>query len=70
MKNLLLLVLQIVGMVCAIGFILSVIGIFLGRPLHFKGAEAPNDWRAAVTFLIAAAVIGGIFYLLGKRRKS
>ena len=70
MKDLLLWLLQLIGIVCAIGFILSVIGIFLGHSLYFKGAEAPADWRAAVTFLIAAAVIGGIFYLIGKRKKA
>ena len=69
MKSLLLLVLQIVGFVCAIGFILSVIGIIWGKPMHLKGAEVPNDWRAAVSFLVAAAVIGGIFYLLDKKKK-
>ena len=70
MKDILLLLLQWIGVICAVGFILSTIGIFLGHPLYFKGAEAPADWRAAVTFFIAAAVIGGIFYLLGRRKKT
>jgi len=69
-KSLLLLILQIVGFVCAIGFILSVIGIIWDKPMHLKGAEVPNDWRAAVSFLLAAAVIGGIFYLLDKKKKA
>ena len=70
MKSLLLLILQIVGFVCAIGFILSVIGIIWDKPMHLKGAEVLNDWRAAVSFLLAAAVIGGIFYLLDKKKKA
>ena len=70
MKNLLLLLLQIIGFVCAVGFILSVIGILWGKPMHLKGAEVPQDWRAAISFLVAAAVIGGIFYILDKKKKA
>jgi hypothetical protein len=70
MKNLLLLLLQIIGFVCAVGFILSVIGILWGKPMHLKGAEVPADWRAAISFLVAAAVIGGIFYILDKKKKA
>jgi hypothetical protein len=70
MKDLLLMLLQIVGVVCFLGFILSVIGILWGKPMHLKGAEVPADWRAAVSFLIAAAVIGGVFYLTGRKNKS
>jgi len=70
MKNLLLLLLQIIGFVCAVGFILSVIGILWGKPMHLKGAEVPADWRAAISFLVAASVIGGIFYILDKKKKA
>jgi hypothetical protein len=70
MKNLLLLLLQIIGFVCAVGFILSVIGILWGKPMHLKGAEVTADWRAAISFLVAAAVIGGIFYILDKKKKA
>lgn len=62
--------LQIIGFVCAVGFILSVIGILWGKPMHFKGAEVPADWRAAVSFLAAAAVIGGIFYFIDRKKKA
>ena len=70
MKDLLLMLLQIVGVVCFLGFILSLIGILWGKPMHLKGAEVPADWRAAVSFLIAAAVIGGIVYLVERRKKA
>jgi hypothetical protein len=70
MKDLLLMLLQIIGFVCLIGFILSVIGIIWGQPMHLKGAEVPADWRAAVSFLVAAALIGGIFYLMGRKKGS
>ena len=68
MKDLFLLLLQIIGGVCGIGAVLSVIGIVLGRPMHFKGAEVPDDWRAAVTFVIAAVVCFGIVYLAGRKK--
>lgn len=67
MKDLLLLLVQIVGGVCAIGAILSVIGIIWGKPMHFKGAEVPDDWRAAVSFVLAALVCFGIVYLTGRK---
>jgi hypothetical protein len=70
MKNLLFLLLQIVGGVCAIGAILSVIGIVWGKPMHFKGAEVPDDWRAALSMAIAAVVCFGIVYLVERRKKT
>ena len=70
MKSLLLMLLQIIGFVCAVGFILSVMGILWGKPMHLKGAEVPADWRAAVSFLGAAAVIGGIFYVIDRKKKA
>jgi ABC-type antimicrobial peptide transport system permease subunit len=70
MKDLLLMLLQITGVVCFIGFILSVIGILWGKPMYLKGTEVPADWRAAVSFLIAAAIIAGIFYLIGRKKKA
>ena len=70
MKNLLFLLLQIVGGVCAIGAILSVIGIIWGKPMRLKGAEVPDDWRAALSFVIAAAVCFGIVYLVERRKKT
>ena len=63
MKDMLLLLLQIIGAVCLIGFILSVLGIVWGEPMNLKGAEVPDDWRAAVSFAIASAICFGIVYL-------
>jgi hypothetical protein len=70
MKDLFFLLLQLIGGVCGIGAILSIIGIVWGKPMHLKGAEVPNDWRAAVAFMIAAAVCFGIVYLAGRRKGS
>ena len=68
MKELFFLLLQIVGGVCGLGAILSVIGIFWGKPMHLKGAEVPNDWLSALTFAIAAAICFGIVYLVGRKK--
>ncbi|MEP7147620.1 MAG: hypothetical protein ABI857_01885 [Acidobacteriota bacterium] len=70
MKNLFLLLLQLVGAVCGIGFLLSIIGIIWGKPMSLKGAEVPNDWRAAVSFLIAASVCFAIAYLVDRKKKA
>jgi membrane protein DedA with SNARE-associated domain len=70
MKNLLFLLLQIVGGVCALGGVLSVMGIIWGKPMHLKGAEVPDDWRAAVSFVIAAVICFGIVYLAERRKKT
>jgi hypothetical protein len=70
MKDLFFLLLQLIGGVCGIGAILSIIGIVWGKPMRMKGAEVPNDWRAAVAFAIAAAVCFGIVYLAGRRKGS
>ena len=68
MKDMLLLLLQIVAGVCLIGFILSVIGMLWGKPMSLKGAEVPADWRAAVSFFVAAAILGGIAYLADRKK--
>jgi hypothetical protein len=38
--------------------------------MHLKGAEVPADWRAAVLFLLAAAFIGGIVYLVERKKRA
>jgi hypothetical protein len=69
MKNLLFFLLQIIGGVCGLGAVLSVIGIIWGKPMHLKGAEIPNDWRAALSMAVAAVVCFGIVYLVERRKK-
>ena len=68
MKDMLLLLLQIVAGVCLIGFILSVIGMLWGKPMSLKGAEVPADWRAALSFFVATAILGGIVYLAERKK--
>ena len=68
MKDMLLLLLQLVAGVCLIGFILSVIGMLWGKPMSLEGAEVPADWRAAVSFFVAAAILGGIAYLADRKK--
>jgi len=69
MKDMLFLLLQLIGAVCLIGFVLSVLGILWGEPMNMKGAEVPDDWRAAVSFLVAGAVCFAIVHF-GSRKKS
>lgn len=68
MKDLLILLIQLVGGVCLLGFVLSILGIFWGEPMRLKGAEVPDDWRAAVSFLVAGAVCFGIVYLATRKK--
>jgi hypothetical protein len=70
MKDLLFLFLQLVGGVCLLGSVLSVIGIIWGKPMHLKGAAVPDDWRAAVSFLIVGVVCFAIVYLAGRKKKA
>ena len=70
MKDLFFLLLQIIGGVCLIGFILSIIGILWGKPMNLKGAEVPNDWRAALAFLIASAICFAIVHFVGGSKKA
>jgi hypothetical protein len=70
MKDLFLLLLQLVGGVCGLGFVLSIIGMLWGKPMNLKGAEVPNDWRAAVSFLVASAVCFAIVYFVDRKKKA
>jgi hypothetical protein len=70
MKDLFFLLLQLIGGVCLLGFVLSIIGIVWGKPMNLKGAEVPDDWRAAVSFLIAGAICFAIVYFVERRNKS
>ena len=68
MKDLLLLLLQLIGAVCLLGFLLSILGILWGEPMNLKGAEVPDDWRAAASFLVAGAVCFAIVHLAGRKK--
>lgn len=69
MKDLFFLLLQLVGGVCLLGFVLSIIGILWGKPMSLKGAEVPNDWRAAVSFLIAGAICFAIVHFASGKKQ-
>lgn len=70
MKDLFFLLLQLIGGVCLVGFVLSILGILWGKPMRLKGAEVPDDWRAAVSFLVAGLICFGIVYLAGRRKRA
>ncbi len=69
MKELLFLALYVTGGVCLLGCVLSVMGIFWGKPMHLKlGAEVPADWRAAVSFFIVGAVCLAIVHFVDRKK--
>lgn len=70
MKDLFFLLLQLIGGVCLLGFFLSLLGILWGKPMRLKGAAVPDDWRAAVSFLIAGLICFAIVYLADSRKKA
>ena len=70
MKDLLFMLLQLVGGVCLLGFVLSILGILWGKPMRLKGAEVPDDWRAAVSFLVAGAICFAIVHFASRKKNS
>lgn len=70
MKDLFFLLLQLIGGVCLVGFVLSILGIFWGEPMNLKGAEVPDDWRAAVSFLVAGVVCFAIVYFASRKNRQ
>ena len=66
MKDLILMILQIVVVACLLGVFASTMNYFFDWHLGFKGAEAPGDPRAIVSFIIAAGVCGAIVYFWGR----
>lgn len=69
MKDLLLLLLQIIGMVCGLGFAGWVFNRFFGFSLGSRaGVEIPTEWEAGISFLVVAVLCFGIAYLLGRKK--
>lgn len=68
MKDLLLLVLQIVVAACVAGLIGTLLNYFLGWHISYKGAELPADLRAAGLFVVLGGVCAAIVYLAGRRK--
>jgi hypothetical protein len=65
MKDLILMILQIVVVACIFGVFASSVNDFFGWHIGFKGAEAPADLRAIASFIAAAGVCSAIVYFWG-----
>jgi hypothetical protein len=71
MKDLLMLLLQIIGAVCALGFVGWILNRFFGFSMGSKaGVVIPTEWEAGVSFLVAAVVCFGIVYFFGGTKKD
>ncbi len=71
MKDLLMMLLQIIGAVCALGFVGWVLNRFFGFSMGSKaGVVIPTEWEAGVSFIVAAAVCFGIVHFFGKSGSS
>jgi VIT1/CCC1 family predicted Fe2+/Mn2+ transporter len=68
MKDLILLLVQLVGVVSFLGGIFALMNRLFGFSIGTKGNPLPADFRAAAMLFGIAAVCGLIFYLLGRKR--
>ena len=70
MKNLLLLLLQIIGFACTLGLIGFIFNRFFGFNVGFKGVKAPTEWEAGLSFLVVGALCFAIVYFFGRSKKA
>ena len=70
MKDLIMMILQIIVVACLFGVFASSVNYFLGWHIGFKGGEAPADPRAIASFIVAAAVCSAIVYFWGGKGKK
>jgi len=66
MKDLILMLLQLIGVVCFLGFIFSLLNIAFGWNIGFKGAAVPADIRATLSFLAVAGICAAVVYFWGE----
>ncbi|MEQ1763667.1 MAG: hypothetical protein ABL984_11025 [Pyrinomonadaceae bacterium] len=70
MKDLLMMLLQIIGAVCALGFVGWILNRFFGLSMGSKaGVVIPTEWEAGVSFIVATAVCFGIVHFFGGTTK-
>jgi hypothetical protein len=69
MKDMLLLLLQIIGGVCALGFVGWIFNRFFGFSLGSKaGVVIPTEWEAGVSFFVVAVLCFAIVYFAGRKK--
>lgn len=69
MKNFLLLLLQIVGFACGLGFVGWIFNRFFGFSVGAKGVVIPTEWEAGIAFLVVAVICFAIVYFVGRENK-
>jgi hypothetical protein len=71
MKDFLILLIQLIGYVCSLGFVGWILNRFFGFSMGSKsGVVIPTEWEAGVSFLVAAAVCFAIVYFFGRDKKG
>lgn len=66
-----MMLLQIIGAVCVLGFVGWILNRFFGFSMGSKaGVVIPTEWEAGVSFLVAAAICFGIVHFFGKSASS
>jgi hypothetical protein len=70
MKDLFVMVLQIVGFACLLGLIGWFFNYFLGFSVGFKGVKVPTEPLAGLSFFVVSAVCFGLGYLLGRGKSQ
>jgi hypothetical protein len=69
MKDLFLMLLQIVGVVSFLGAVFALMNRLFGTSIGAKGVVLPADVRAVAMLLGVAAVCGGIVFLAERKKK-
>ncbi|MCW5956049.1 MAG: hypothetical protein KIT61_05650 [Pyrinomonadaceae bacterium] len=69
-KDIILLVLNIVVVACLLGTIGSLLSYFFGWTIKFKGAEVPGDLRATALFIVMGGLSAAIVYFAGRKKNA
>lgn len=70
MKDLLLLILQIVVVACILGTFGTLMNYLFGWSIGFKGAVLPADLKAAAMFVVLGGAAASIAYLVGRKDRA
>jgi hypothetical protein len=70
MKNIIVLIFQLVGVVLVLAFFFSLANYCFGWHLGLEGAEVPGDPLSAVCFLAIGLASGAVGYFLARRKTN
>jgi hypothetical protein len=68
MKDMIFLLLQLIGAVSLLGSIFALMNRLFGFSIGVKGTALPADFRAVAMLFGIAAVCGAIVYLFGRKK--